>query len=287
MRLDSQDIMERIAQNPGSAGAVVLFFGTFVAICVNAVFLQSERHPAALFETRLQQDDRQFALQADERQVPALSVGEIPLPPKTRIVFDDKPSTTPVTLPIPTAAPITETSTANDDLAQLQTMLSKLGLYGGKIDGIDGPNTQAAIADYKSAVGLSGIDLTLAELLISTRNNLIVTAAIPTQRPSGEQQAGANQAAVEPAPVAKLPVNKVQSVAYTPPKEAPATKPNDVLLVQQGLKSFGNTAIVVDGIAGSQTIAAVREFQALFKLPVDGVIDAQLVDKMRDVGLID
>ena len=67
----------------------------------------------------------------------------------------------------------------------------------------------------------------------------------------------------------------------------PAKIPSaEVVKVQAALKAFGNTSVVVDGLAGGQTETAIREFQGLFRLPVTGEIDGPLLDKMRDVGLI-
>ena len=42
---------------------------------------------------------------------------------------------------------------SNEIVQSVQTRLQELGYYGGKIDGDAGPNTEAAIADFKSAHG--------------------------------------------------------------------------------------------------------------------------------------
>lgn len=42
------------------------------------------------------------------------------------------------------------TSPALDPLTELQTILHRLGLYTGKVDGIDGPKTQAAITAFNA-----------------------------------------------------------------------------------------------------------------------------------------
>ena len=67
-----------------------------------------------------------------------------------------------------------------------------------------------------------------------------------------------------------------------------AAQPSGTIIkVQAGLRAFGNESITVDGVAGTQTTQAIQEFQELFKLPVTGKIDNELISKMKDVGLID
>ena len=60
-----------------------------------------------------------------------------------------------------------------------------------------------------------------------------------------------------------------------------------VVRIQAGLRAFGNDGIVIDGIAGSDTRAAIREFQTLFGLDVTGEPDDALYAKMKEIGLTD
>src|SRR5690606_24380473 len=77
------------------------------------------------------------------------------------------------------------------------------------------------------------------------------------------------------------------------PAASPATLPQPaagdptVMQLQAALKAFGNTHIEVDGTAGRQAEAAIREFQALFGLEVDGRPDEGLLKKMRDLGMVE
>ena len=48
---------------------------------------------------------------------------------------------------------------------------------------------------------------------------------------------------------------------------------------------FGNDGIELDGVVGSRTRAAIKEFQTLFGLPVTGEPDEALYAKMRETGL--
>ena len=62
--------------------------------------------------------------------------------------------------------------------------------------------------------------------------------------------------------------------------------------IQAGLKAFGNDGMEIDGVIGSKTRSAIREFQSLFGLPVTGEPDAKALcqdardrpDELRAIG---
>ena len=237
---------------------------------LNALALQERAHPSALFATRLPAPETN-TLAPDER----FAVPKVAERPITRIVFSGE---TQATSPVSGAVPVAPAPVQGAPLAELQELLSRLGHYDGKIDGLDGPRTRGAIDAYKNAVGLRGIELTTEELLKSARNNALVTAAIPQVRPAEPQAAPE----AEPATVRFAPPSAVEPAGTTAPSADPM-----VMKVQAGLRAFGNTGIEVDGLAGGQTRAAIREFQSLFRLDVNGEITPELIDKMTAVGLID
>jgi peptidoglycan hydrolase-like protein with peptidoglycan-binding domain len=171
-------------------------------------------------------------------------------------------------------APVELASGGEKNVATIQELLAKLGYYDGEVDGLRGPMTNAAIDTYKKSAGLRGIELDDAELTTSMRNHLDVTAGIPAPKPAPVRpDAGQSVAELIAKDTVPLPL----------PSQIPSA---EVVKVQAALKAFGNTDVVVDGIPGAQTEAAIREFQVLFHLPVNGEIDGVLLDKMRTVGLI-
>lgn len=268
-----------VRRNPALYGwslAAVLVTGY---ASLNAFAFQDGTHPSALFATRVPAADAN-SLAAGER----LSVPKVAERPVTRIVFSGDAQAPAALAPgvaqtvgAPAPAPAAP-------LAELQELLARLGHYQGKIDGLDGPRTRNAIEAYKNAVGLRGIELTAEELLTSARNNALVTAAIPQARPDAPAPVVAEP---QPLPSATpAPVRFAPPSAEAPVASAPTADPM-VMKVQAGLRAFGNTGITVDGLAGSQTKAAIREFQSLFRLEVTGEITPALVDKMTAVGLID
>lgn len=268
-----------------TVGAVV----TVGFVFSNALFFQSGKHPAAMFETRI--IDQRSNLQADERDLPVAS--NVQQKEVTRIVYDTDTETRTQSLPepLPTVTPrpkveaksiedIVSAEPEDNDklaLAELQRLLAELGFYDGELDGLTGPKTRSAIESYKANVGLKGISLSYEELALSAKNNLIVTAAVPKARPAITETEAE-------------PEIKSQTAAYTPPtpkvQDVTFMKSNTVAKVQAGLRAFGNETVSVDGVLGSNTQHAIKEFQSLFRLPTTGKIDEQLVEKMTAVGLI-
>jgi peptidoglycan hydrolase-like protein with peptidoglycan-binding domain len=158
----------------------------------------------------------------------------------------------PVHVPQPKPDPVIE---------QVQGILRDLNFYAGTVDGIAGPNTRTAIASYRKKVGLPASDAIDDELLTQL---------------GAKQTTGAIAATPEPAPRE----TEIQTASTEPPA-ADAL----VLKIQAGLKAFGNDGMEVDGVMGSKTKSAIREFQSLFGLPVTGEPDEALYAKMREIGL--
>lgn len=280
-------------------GAAVLATGFIV---VNALFLQSGTHPSAFFATR----GGDHALTADERSLPAAE-------PTARIVFDDRApgaQVAPQGTAVPAVSapqPVAQTAQgasapaqpapATEDVLSLQQLLAELGFYDGTIDGKSGPMTRQAIADYKASVGLQGIDLTMAQLVVSARNNLPTTASITSTLPKPSPRSVVERAA-EPAaaPTAVRPT-PVETVTFRPPAGTVVSNADPlagvdpdrrrVMAVQRALIRFSGEDMVVDGLAGSQTREGIRSFQNAFRMEVTGEIDAALIERMTAVGLID
>ncbi len=165
----------------------------------------------------------------------------------------DEPETTfRLVRPQETAAP-----KPDETVKMVQSALAGLDLYEGPVDGIRGPNTRGAVAAYRERVGLPAGDAIDAALLAELGGAPTTAAVGPTPEPAPRDEPGAPAAGGDPT----------------------------VARIQAGLKAFGNEGIEVDGVMGSRTESAIREFQTLFGLKVTGQPDAALVAKMKDVGL--
>ncbi|MEL6201574.1 MAG: peptidoglycan-binding domain-containing protein [Pseudomonadota bacterium] len=285
--LDDEDLVEPLwlslcRSNPGTTAATVITGTAFAIFAVNALFLQSHKHPSAWFETRAYQSSDE--LKPDERLVgstaPEKDVTRILIDPQTTALIKppaERPEQTVQYVQMPTVERVVPE--LNDELpnqlAEVQKLLSTMGFYDGKIDGLTGPMTRSAIEAYKVSAGLSGVAMTEDQLLNNVRRSSAVLAAIPRQE----------------MPTPALPEPTLRPNETAPEDIAqrlgPSARDERVRRVQAGLKAFGNNSISIDGVFGSQTRASIREFQALFELPVTGEIDDQLVYKMVTIGLID
>jgi peptidoglycan hydrolase-like protein with peptidoglycan-binding domain len=220
-----------ISDNPVMVGGSTAFLVTFFFVSANALWYQPFPHAGAFFATR--------------------SMGSFPPPQidEPEITINIERTQTPSVPPL--GDPIVE---------QVQGILKDLNFYTGTVDGLKGPATQKAIADYQRKVGLAAsgeIDGVLLDQL----------GATPTT------------AAVVPQPAPRADVTN--AIAATAPAEADAR----IIKVQAGLKAFGNNDIQLDGVVGARTTAAIREFQSLFGLPVTGQPDQDVYAKMREIGL--
>jgi len=139
-----------------------------------------------------------------------------------------------------------------------QGMLKGLGLYSGAVDGLTGPQTRKAVEEYQSLMGFEPTGQIDQRLLDE----------MATQHGAAE-------------PVAN--VDPVSVATNAPARNQPPLV--EVEKIQAGLKAFGHDTMEIDGIVGSKTRAAIREFQGLFGMPVTGEPDVAVIAKMREIGL--
>ncbi len=232
---------EGAVRNPVAVGGGTAFLVAFSFISANALWYQPHFYKDAFFSTR-------NPVHASPRRSSAAVLA------KPRPVA-------PALAPAANQAP----ADPSDPVVQkVQTALTNLKLYSGTVDGITGPQTQKAIADFQKSVNLpvSGhVDgLLLDRLGINDTNP-------PKQAPP-------------PAPRPQIDASTTQSVA---PEKNEAAR---VVRIQAGLKAFGNDGIELDGLIGPKTSAAIKEFQSLFGLKPTGQPDAETFAKMREAGLI-
>ena len=180
----------------------------------------------------------------------------------------DEPETT-FNIERPSAAPAPVKG--DPVVEQVQGILKDLDFYSGTVDGISGPNTRKAIQAYQQKVGLNAsgeIDALLLDQLGATPK----TAAVPKPQPRPD---------IAPAALpVSLQTNSGQANAA--PTQGPDPR---IVKIQAGLKAFGNDDMRLDGVVGTRTKAAIKEFQSLFGLPQTGEPDEIVYVKMREIGL--
>lgn len=152
-------------------------------------------------------------------------------------------------------------------VARIQAALARRGHDPGPVDGIPGPRTGAAIADYQRASGLPVNGWPSRALLDHLE-------AAPT--------GGATPPAAPPAPpVARAPAQAAAPAAAGPTAaRAPGFDPA-VAHVQVELARRGYDVGPPDGLLGPETRAAIAAFQRDTGLTPDGAIDAALLERLR------
>jgi peptidoglycan hydrolase-like protein with peptidoglycan-binding domain len=248
-----------LARNPVLVGGTTAFIVALSYVSANAIWYQPHFHTGAFFATR----DNNYAGPPD----PAMQQTTIRIerPGEAR--------------PVPKPDPVVE---------KVQAVLKSMSLYEGEVDGLNGPNTRTAIAAYRKTIGMpvSGeIDEALLEQLGARETTAGITPEQPATAEPETARTGAEPAVVqEPAPIASLP-ERPQTVSAK--AEEPADADPMVKKIQAGLKAFGNDSMEIDGLMGSRTKSAIREFQSLFGLPVTGEPSEELYAKMREIGLVE
>jgi peptidoglycan hydrolase-like protein with peptidoglycan-binding domain len=223
-----------ISRNPVLVGGTTAFLVALAFVSANALWYQPHFHSGAFFATR----NLGGGFVEPESRMPGL--GE-----ETTIRIQREPDHVPQPKP-------------DKVVEQVQGILRELNLYSGSVDGIAGPNTRSAIANYRKKVGLPISDR-IDEELLTQLGVAPKTSSI-----------GATRAKAQTEPDASAGPD--QSIPF-------------VTKIQAGLKAFGNEGIEVDGVIGTRTKDAIREFQSLFGLPVTGEPDEALYAKMQEVGL--
>jgi peptidoglycan hydrolase-like protein with peptidoglycan-binding domain len=148
---------------------------------------------------------------------------------------------------------------ADPVVRDIQSALREMAMYEGEVDGIAGPRTLQAIRDFQARAGLEPNGKVGAPLLDAIR-----TASVPA--PKLKKVAPAEQT--------------FEDIE----REASGPNADTVKSIQAALKKHGHDEIEPDGIAGSKTAAAIKEYQKAKKLKVTGVADEALVQSMKKSG---
>ncbi len=251
-----------VARNPMFVGATTGFLIILFYVSANAMWYQPHRHTGAFISTRSM--PAQPAV--EEPNASATPPRAAPAPePRPEALVPQGVSTEAVAS-VSRSQPEAQASTTEERTASVQRQLKAIGLYPGEVDGLTGPQTRKAVADYQERTGLAvtgEIDDRLVARLAAEMPT-VRADEVPTPAPRGASQGTQIHG---------------DTVAAVPDRT--------VVKVQAGLRAFGNDAIEIDGVVGARTADAIREFQSLFGLPVTGKVDAALLAKMDEIGLID
>lgn len=216
----------------------------------------------------------------------------------------------------PAAPVVTEAQLERQRLVRdIQVELRRLGMYGGLLDGLNGPATERGVRAYQRARGLpetGDIDTALlARLAMDTGgavDNLPPLPPLPPQTAPGHSSSG------QPSPTASNASNpttgSVRTTRVTPPMPAPSAPRAQtvsapatagpvppasvgagalsgdrarIARLQAALSEMGYGPISVDGFAGEQTANAIRRFELDRGLAITGALGPMVEQEVEKV----
>lgn len=284
-----------IERHPSIVGGSTAFAIIFIYIASNALYYQKSSHPAPILNMR----GPQFIVSGSTRPVENAPIpiarGLVDENATTyRVTHSDKlPSddiqTASIKLPIPAerpknrapiikkapetaekTKPTTKPEKGSDLVEDIQGELTKLGLYKDKVDGLTGPNTSKAIEDFQVRNDLEVNGIASKKLLKQIRKSM--------------QSSAPKTTIAETKPVEK-PQDVASIITKTEPKaQKPAFSNDLVRKIQIGLSRSAYPDIVVDGLIGGETKEAIALFEKHYRLPVTGVPNQAVLDKLESIG---
>ena len=247
----SLEFLEALLRHPRLCAGAALSLAVMAAICVNAIWYQPGKHPAPLFATRT----------LDNTAVAATRQPAKVTTPSARVELASAAA----------AADPAASEESGELLREVQTALSVRGYYDGKLDGIYGSRTNAAITAFQKDNNLPQDGKVSLRLLTRV---LLSPSSRPQQVPvPKETQVVQNTTTVK---TAKVPA-------------ADPVEPADGLVarIQAGLRAYGYDDLVVDGQMGQQTATAIQRFQLDYGMKITGEPSDVVLQKLQDIGAID
>lgn len=228
-------IAQKLMEKPGRNSAIALCAAVSALVAVNATYMQPGKHPAPLFQTRAPGGQLAALM---HREVRTISAGtDLRYPP---LVAD------------------------RALISEVQSMLAVKGFYHGLVDGVDGPETRAAIADYERGINVSPTGEPSVKLLARMRMDQLVKeelVPLPARAPATNPNPGT-------------------------PAVASAITATQILSVQQAMNSFGYGPVTADGVFGEETSAAIQRFEMNQGISVTGKISDDLIVRLMTIGAL-
>lgn len=282
-----------VSAHPSLAGGSVAFAVIFGFVATNALWHQPGQHPAPILKTR-DVGTSSVPLAAAKRDALTPLIKSVPTRTVTTYRIERSDDTPTASIPVPNAAPapaiapaapaVAETvavPAADPVLTQIQTILAGKGLYQGAIDGLMGPKSAAAIRAWEKANGY-------------TETGEATTALLAIMDQAGAQPAPVEvtsaQPVASPAPVPRPAPAVASDTRAGEPVTLPAVTaegPSELVRqIQSGLSNIAYADITVDGVAGSQTRAAISAFEKHYRLPVTGEPNETVLNKLLEIGAL-
>ncbi|RDL52462.1 hypothetical protein BLJAPNOD_03622 [Ensifer sp. M14] len=282
-----------VARHPLSAGGTAAFAVVFSFVAANAMWYQQGSHPSPLLRTRVPLVSPETAeriavakgAEIEPRNVTTFVIKREGDKEAESVedVIAGASSEAPLEKPTPERVASVPDTSASPLVADVQKELNRIGLYDGVPDGRPGPRTSAAILRFEKQVGRTETGTASAELLRALRatSGQKVAAAMPASRPYADPK----RAVADVDPVAAAIRSAETDKMLIPRAEIPVSS-ELVLNIQKGLSNLAYADIVVDGVAGDQTRAAIRHFEKHYRLPQTGEPNPKVLKKLKEIGAL-
>lgn len=173
------------------------------------------------------------------------------------LFLQPRPHPAPLVITRETSEPEVQQVQRSDDLVlAVQSALRRVGYYSGSLDGMAGPQTEAAIAAFEAANGLPQTGAASLELL----------AAIETAKAGDVTSLSELAAGIE---------------------AQPAQPDSRVAAVQHALAIAAYGPLQTDGVFGPETREAIARFQRDHDLSPTGEISDTLIVELRAIGALE
>jgi peptidoglycan hydrolase-like protein with peptidoglycan-binding domain len=223
-------------RQPAMTAAMLVFGGLASMTVVNALALQSNRHPAPLFAEVSDPKARKAVVGEGTTR----SAGGFQAPKAANGFQTDR-----------VIASATGQDPSDPFIKDLQNELARRGLYTGAIDGKSGQKTSAAIRAYEQRIGLP----------VTGEPSPLILRKLATGTDAATQDTAAKDT------VDTDPLRGVIQAA-----SPPTTDEIGILRkVQQALNTLGFGPLTEDGKTGTATRDAIERFERSKKLPPTGI----------------
>lgn len=282
-----------ISRHPSLAGGTAAFVVIFSFVSANAVWYQHGSHPAPLLSTRERPNAMpkvSLAAAATKARASSLTIaGLIGSAPASASApgSSDQPADARQTASIPTPTARASRPGADPLVLSIQKDLAERQFYHGPLDGHDSPATHAAIEAFQAATASRITGEPSAELLAAIEATHRDAIAIPRSRPGDQPPAADDEIAAIAAGSASADVPApIPAPAAVQPASTAKQPTNLVARIQTGLRNIAYSSVAVDGVAGAQTKAAIRDFEKNYRLPQNGEPTQKVLDKLIAIGAL-
>ncbi|WP_176083434.1 peptidoglycan-binding protein [Martelella sp. HB161492] len=293
-----------IGRHPSVFGGVTIFAVVFSFVSANALWYQVGPHPDPMFKTRVDGEpdaipgrtlvheagpyhsfrierDGDNTVQAAAEERPAEQSGDAEIDELLAVMQRGAPAADAETSADTVADTAVAISPVQSDpadlLRQVQQELAARGYYKGTVDGVSGPQTAEAVAAFQKDNGLMVTGAADAGLLAAITAS--AATPLPSHRPETDSQ---NVAAVIRASASPGAADGAATLTLATVPVSTKT----VTEIQRGLQNIAYDGIVVDGVAGQSTKAAILNFQKHYRLPETGEPSEAVLKKLQEIGAL-